>query len=99
MNCIVNTGAIIDHDCVIGDHVHLAPGTKLAGNVSVEEGAFLGIGATVVPEINIGKFSRVGAGAVVINDISPFTTVVGVPAKALAHGKSFNSQAGITGGA
>lgn len=42
---IINTNASIDHDCVIGDFVHIAPGVNLAGNVTVGCGAVIGIGA------------------------------------------------------
>ena len=37
-NVLVNTGAIVEHECVIGRHVHLATGSRLAGNVRVEDG-------------------------------------------------------------
>lgn len=80
---IINTGATIDHDCVIEDFVHIAPGVHLAGGVSVGEGALVGIGSSVIPYKRIGKWSIVGAGAVVIQDIPDFTTVVGVPARAI----------------
>src|SRR5204863_7322494 len=41
---IVNTSASIDHDCVIEDFVHIAPGVHLAGDVRVGRLAFLGTG-------------------------------------------------------
>ena len=47
---IVNTGASVDHECVIGDAVHLAPGARLAGRVTVGEAAWVGIGAVVKPD-------------------------------------------------
>ena len=48
---IVNTAATVDHDCVLEDYVHVAPGTHLAGQVHLESGAFLGIGSAAVPGI------------------------------------------------
>ncbi len=78
---IINTGITIDHDCKIGDFVHLAPGVNLAGGVLVEEGSFLGINSSVIPYKRIGKWVTVGAGGAVIQDVPEFTTVVGVPAK------------------
>ena len=77
---IVNTGATIDHDCQIGVAVHVAPQCALAGNVTIGEGAFLGIGTTVIPGITIGAHSRLGAGAVAICDIPGDVTAFGVPA-------------------
>ena len=82
-NVIVNTAATVDHHSVIGDHVHLAPGVHLGGEVIVEEGALVGIGAIVLPRVRIGAWSTVGAGAVVTADVPPGTTVVGVPARVL----------------
>lgn len=85
---ILNTGVTVDHDCVIGNFVHLAPGVHLAGSVVVEEGSFLGIGSAVIPRKRVGRWATVGAGAVVIRDVPPLTTVVGVPAKPLSKGTS-----------
>lgn len=82
-HCIVNTQASVDHDCRIGDFVHIAPGCHLAGNVTIEAGAFLGIGSSVVPGVRVGKDAVVGAGAVVLSDVPAGATVVGVPARAL----------------
>jgi UDP-perosamine 4-acetyltransferase len=80
---IINTGATVDHDCKIGRAVHIAPQSGLAGNVSVGEGAFLGIGCRVIPGVTIGEWSTVGAGAVVTINIPANVTAVGVPAKFL----------------
>jgi UDP-perosamine 4-acetyltransferase len=79
---IINTAASIDHDCTIGDYAHLAPGTHLAGGVGVGSGVFAGVGVSVIPDVEVGEWAVLGAGAVVINDIPPATTVVGAPARA-----------------
>jgi sugar O-acyltransferase (sialic acid O-acetyltransferase NeuD family) len=81
---IINTGATVDHHTVIGDHVHIAPGVHMGGDVRIGEGALIGIGAVVLPRVSIGAWSTVGAGAVVTKDVPPGTTVVGVPARAVA---------------
>ncbi|MFH1419945.1 MAG: acetyltransferase [Planctomycetota bacterium] len=77
---ILNTGCIIDHESMIGTCAHICPGVRIAGHVTAESGAFLGIGATVIQNIRIGFEAIVGAGSVVIHDVDPMTTVVGVPA-------------------
>ncbi|HPF40601.1 MAG TPA: acetyltransferase [Phycisphaerae bacterium] len=78
---ILNTGCIIDHESMIGMAVHICPGVRLAGHVVAESGAFVGIGATVIQNVRIGFEAIVGAGAVVVKDVEPMTTVVGVPAQ------------------
>lgn len=78
---IINTASTVDHDCRIADYVHLSPGVRLAGNVCVEEATHLGIGACSIPGVRIGRYSTVGAGAVVIEDIPSDVVAVGCPAK------------------
>ncbi len=84
---IVNTGTTVDHDNIIDSYVHLAPGVHLAGNVTVEEGAFLGISSVVTPGVSIGSWAVVGAGSVVIRNIVPHATAVGVPARIIKEHK------------
>ncbi len=80
---ILNTGCIVDHESMIGTATHICPGARLAGRVTVESGAFVGIGSTVIQSIRVGYEARIGAGAVVIGDVAPMVTVVGVPARAI----------------
>lgn len=78
---IINTCCSVDHDCIIGDFAHIAPGAHLAGNCAVEAGALLGIGCSVNPGRKIGARATVGSGAAVVTDIPPRVTAVGVPAR------------------
>lgn len=84
-NVIINTGARVDHDCLIDAHAHIAPGATLSGNVHIGEGAHVGTGAVVIQGNEVGAASVVGAGAVVIRDVPPGITVVGVPARSIAR--------------
>ena len=80
---ILNTGCSVDHDSRLSDFVHVSPGARLAGGVTVGDESWIGIGACVRQMINIGERVVVAAGAAVINDISDNMTVAGVPARAL----------------
>lgn len=82
-NVIINTGATIDHDNFIDNYAQISPGCNLAGGVIIEEGVFIGTGAVIIPGIRIGAFSIIGAGAVVIRDIPPYCTAVGIPARVI----------------
>jgi sugar O-acyltransferase (sialic acid O-acetyltransferase NeuD family) len=82
-SAIINTASIVDQESIIGRATHICPGARLAGLVKVEDFAFVGIGATIVQCLTIGRGSTVGAGAVVLRDVPSFTTVVGVPARAI----------------
>jgi sugar O-acyltransferase (sialic acid O-acetyltransferase NeuD family) len=55
-HAILNTACSVDHDCRIGDFVHVAPGCRLGGGVEVGEGTFLGIGTIVLPGVRIGRW-------------------------------------------
>jgi sugar O-acyltransferase (sialic acid O-acetyltransferase NeuD family) len=80
---ILNTHCSVDHHNQIGECVHVAPGAHLGGDVIVEDGALIGIGATVMPQQRVGAWSCVGAGAVVTKSVPPGATVAGVPARPL----------------
>lgn len=67
--CMVNTGAIVSHDCEIGAYTHIAPGTMLAGHVHVGAGALVGMGVTTVIGMKIGAGARIGNGAILLADV------------------------------
>lgn len=79
--CIINTCSSVDHDCVVGDYVHIAVGSHLCGNVTVGDGTWIGAGAIVSNNISICPDCMIGAGAVVVSDIQQSGTYVGVPAR------------------
>lgn len=80
-NVIINTCASVDHDCMLGDGVHVCPGVHLGGRVVVGKAVWLGMGSTVIQGVSIGDFSVVGAGAVVLQNLPDRVLAFGLPAK------------------
>ncbi|WP_159978399.1 NeuD/PglB/VioB family sugar acetyltransferase [Roseobacter cerasinus] len=84
-NIIVNSGAIVEHDAVIGDHCHLAPGSVVGGGARIGSGVLLGSNATALPGVTVCDWAVIGAGAVVCENINERGTYVGVPARKIQH--------------
>ena len=81
---IINMSASVDHECRLGDGVHVMPGPTLAGCVLVANDATMetiGSNATILPRIHVGVAAQVGAGAVVTRDFPAGAIVTGVPAR------------------
>ncbi|MDP9126045.1 MAG: acetyltransferase [Pseudomonadota bacterium] len=78
-----NLYSYVAHDCVIGDHVTFAPRVSCNGNVHIGDHAYIGTGALLRPGVpggrplTVGEGAVVGMGAVVLEDVAPYTTVVG----------------------
>jgi acetyltransferase EpsM len=82
--CMVNVGATVSHDTRIGCYSNINPGVHLAGNVTIGSACYIGMGTNVIQGRTIGSGTVVGAGAVVIRDLPPHVTAVGVPAHIIA---------------
>lgn len=79
--CIVNHRASADHECILGNGVHLAPGATLCGCVTIGNNVMIGAGAVILPRVKIGENTIVGAGAVVTRDLPAGIVAIGNPAK------------------
>lgn len=85
-------GVVIGETAIVGDNCTLYQGVTLGGT-GKERGkrhptlgvdVVVGVGAAVLGDITVGDGSRIGAGSVVLRDVPPHTTAVGVPARAVA---------------
>ena len=82
------TGVVIGETAIVGSDVTLYQGVTLGGtgkgqgkrHPTVCDGVFVGNNANILGNITVGQNSRVGAGSVVLSDVPPNSTVVGVPA-------------------
>lgn len=87
------TGLVVGETAKIGNNVSLLHGVTLGGtgnetgdrHPKVGDGVMLGAHAQLLGNIHIGKGSKVGAGAVVLEDVPPHVTVAGVPAVKVGH--------------
>lgn len=83
---IFNQSVTIAHDVLIGDFVHLAPGSIVSGNVSIGHCCWIGAGAVINQgtndnKLHIGDNTVVGSGAVVIRPCDSDAVYAGIPAK------------------
>ena len=77
---MVNLSCTIGHDSVIGEFVEICPNVSISGRCVIEDLVFIGTGATILPDIKIGKNTIVAAGSVVTKDIPENVLVAGIPA-------------------
>jgi len=80
---IINKNNSIGHDSVLNDYAQVSPGCSLGGHTIIKDGAFLGLSVNTLPNINIGTFAKIGAGAMVTKNILKNAVAVGVPAKVI----------------
>lgn len=81
---LINKNVVLGHDVKVGKYTVVSPLAGVMGRVTLEEGVFIGVGASIIEKLAVGSWSIVGAGAVVIRSIPSGVTVAGVPAKVLA---------------
>lgn len=82
-------GVVIGETCEIGDNVTVFQGVTLGGtgkekgkrHPTIMDNALIATGAKVLGSIIIGENSKIGAGSVVLKDVPPNSTVVGIPGK------------------
>lgn len=82
-------GVVIGETAVIGDDVLMYHNVTLGGtslektkrHPTIEDGVLIGMGAKILGNITVGARARIGANAVVIRDVPPDSTAVGIPAR------------------
>jgi acyl-[acyl carrier protein]--UDP-N-acetylglucosamine O-acyltransferase len=79
------------HDAQIGADCELAPGAVVCGHAVLEDGVRVGVNASILPFVRVGKGARIGAGAVVTRDVPAGEVWAGNPARNL-HDRTWKSQ-------
>jgi len=89
ITCNINIGAFVTlnlcctvgHDTTIKDYASFMPSVNISGEVVIEEKVYVGTGAKIINQLQIGENTIVGAGAVVSKSLPANCTAVGIPAK------------------
>ncbi|NYV68307.1 serine O-acetyltransferase [Bacillus sp. Gen3] len=82
-------GVVIGETCEIGDNVTVFQGVTLGGtgkekgkrHPTIKDNALIATGAKVLGSITVGENSKIGAGSVVLKNVPPNSTVVGIPGR------------------
>lgn len=83
----LNLQCTVGHDTVINDYASFMPSVNISGEVNVGKGVYVGTGAKIINQLEIGENTIVGAGAVVAKSLPANCTAVGVPAKPIKVNK------------
>ena len=84
IGCVIHQDCVIGENCVIGQGVTLGGNGKEAGVPHLESGVYVSAGARILGPVSVGINSKVGANAVVLCNIPPHATAVGIPARIVA---------------
>jgi UDP-2-acetamido-3-amino-2,3-dideoxy-glucuronate N-acetyltransferase len=104
-NCNIQAHVTISNGCVLGDNVFIAPNSSLLNDKYpkssflnppiIQDGAAIGGGVTILPNVTVGEKAVVGGGSVVTKDVAPRTVVAGCPAKFVMNLMDYESKRDI----
>ena len=80
-HCIINTKASIDHDNILGDYINISPTVVTGGGVKIGDHSDIGIGSTIINNINIDHDVVIGGHSFVNRDCISNSMYLGTPAK------------------
>lgn len=92
---VIGETAVVGDDCVLYQGVTLGGTGKDSGkrHPTLEKGVMVSAGASILGPVTIGEHSKIGAGSVVLKDIPPHSTVVGVPGRVVRqNGKKVEDE-------
>lgn len=98
-DCLLMAYAHVAHDCLISNHVIIANSAALAGHIVVEDRAVIGGLVGIHQFVRVGTLAIIGGCSRVVQDIPPYATCVGYPAKVFGLNSEGLRRAGIPGAA
>jgi sugar O-acyltransferase (sialic acid O-acetyltransferase NeuD family) len=78
---ILNLSCTVGHDTIIRDYASFMPTVNISGEVIINECVYVGTGAKIINQLEVGEETIIGAGAVVSKSLPAKCTAVGIPAK------------------
>jgi UDP-2-acetamido-3-amino-2,3-dideoxy-glucuronate N-acetyltransferase len=101
-NCNIQAHVTISNGCLLGDNVFIAPNSSLLNDKYpksilltppiIKNGAQIGGGVTILPDVIVGEEAVVGGGSVVTKNVEPRTVVMGDPAKLVMSLKDYKAK-------
>lgn len=95
-DCLLMAYSHVAHDCLIGDQVIIANSAALAGHITVEDRAAIGGLVGIHQFVRVGRLSFIGGCSRVVQDIPPYATCVGYPAKVFGLNHEGLRRAGVS---
>ena len=101
-NCNIQAHVTISNGCILGDNVFIAPNSSLLNDKypksilltppTIKDGAQIGGGVTILPNVTVGEKAIVGGGSVVAKDVQPKTVVAGCPARVMMSLEEYEAR-------
>ena len=82
---ILNLLCTVGHDTIVGSYSSFMPSVNISGEVIIQNSVYVGTGAKIINQLEIGKNVTIGAGAVVSKTLPENCVAVGVPAKPIKY--------------
>jgi UDP-2-acetamido-3-amino-2,3-dideoxy-glucuronate N-acetyltransferase len=103
-NCNIQAHVTISNGCILGNNVFIAPNTSLLNDKYpksavltppvIKDGAIIGGGVTVLPDVTVGEKAIIGGGSVVTKNVPPNAVAFGVPAEVVTSLDEYETKRG-----